>query len=88
MKVEFKASFARDLKPIKDGDLLRQAREVIEGTESAQSLSEIPNLKKLSGEGRYFRVRIGDYRMGLVIEGDTVTFVRFLHRREIYRHFP
>jgi len=88
MKVEFKASFARDLKRIKDKELLRQAREIIEGTESAQSLSEIPNLKKLSVEGRYFRVRVGDHRMGLVIDGGTVTFVRILHRREIYRYFP
>ena len=88
MKVEFKASFARDLKRIKDKGLLRQAREVIESTESAQSLPEIPNLKKLRVEGHYFRIRIGDYRMGLTIEGDRITFVRFLHRSEVYRYFP
>jgi len=88
MKVEFKASFARDLKRIKDKEIFRQARKIIEGAESAQSLSEMPNLKKLSVEGRYFRVRVGDHRMGLIIDGGTVTFVRILHRREIYRYFP
>jgi hypothetical protein len=26
--------------------------------------------------------------MGLIIEGDIVVFVRFLHRSDIYRYFP
>ncbi|NPA92437.1 MAG: type II toxin-antitoxin system RelE/ParE family toxin, partial [Chloroflexi bacterium] len=36
----------------------------------------------------FYRIRLGDYRLGLEIEGDTVVFVRFLHRRDIYRYFP
>ena len=88
MKVEFKASFARDLKRIRDKGLLRQVQEVIEGTESAQAVLEIPNLKKLRVEGRYYRIKLGDHRIGVIIEGDTVTFVRFFHRRELYRYFP
>ncbi len=88
MKVEFRASFARDLKRIKDEELLRQVRQVIEGTESAQALSDIANNRKLRVEGRYYRLRLGEYRFGLVIESNTVTFVRFLHRSEIYRYFP
>jgi mRNA interferase RelE/StbE len=88
MKVEFKASFARDLKKIKDKELLKEVRELIEATESSQGLSEIPNLKKLRVKGHYYRVKLGDYRAGLIIEGNAVTFVRFLHRSEIYRYFP
>ncbi|GIK72728.1 MAG: hypothetical protein BroJett021_17160 [Chloroflexota bacterium] len=37
---------------------------------------------------RYYRIRVGDYRLGLALEGDTVILVRFLHRKEIYRYFP
>jgi len=51
MKVEFKASFARDLKRIRDKELLREVREVIEVTESAQVLTQIPNMKKLRVKG-------------------------------------
>ncbi|MGH2412635.1 MAG: type II toxin-antitoxin system RelE family toxin, partial [Microcystaceae cyanobacterium] len=35
-----------------------------------------------------YRIRLGDYRIGLFIEGKTVTFARVLHRKEIYRYFP
>ena len=38
MTVEFKASFARDLKGIKDQWVLRQVLQVIQETECAQSL--------------------------------------------------
>ena len=40
------------------------------------------------GNENYYRFRVGDYRIGIVIEEDTVVFVRCLHRREIYRYFP
>ncbi|HEY4721787.1 MAG TPA: type II toxin-antitoxin system RelE/ParE family toxin [Anaerolineae bacterium] len=46
------------------------------------------NIKKLQGGTNYYRIRVGDYRVGLVVESDTVTFVRFLHRKDIYRYFP
>jgi addiction module toxin, RelE/StbE family len=88
VKVAFKGSFARDLKKIKDKVLLRQVKVVIEQVERAVGLHEVNNQKQLKGDGRYYRIRIGDYRIGLVVENDTVIFVRFLHRREIYRYFP
>ncbi len=88
MTVDFKSSFTRDLKKIKDKDLLQQVKEAIEEVEQATNLQTVSNLKQLKGGGRYFRIRIGDYRIGLVKEDDTVAFVRFLHRREIYRFFP
>jgi mRNA-degrading endonuclease RelE of RelBE toxin-antitoxin system len=31
---------------------------------------------------------VGNYRLGLIIEAETVIFVRVLHRKEIYRYFP
>lgn len=87
MNVQFKDSFARDIRSIKDKDLLERIKELIELVEQAQSLNEISSFKKLRG-GNYYRMRIGDYRVGLVVEDSLVTFVRFLHRREIYRYFP
>ncbi|MEX2139031.1 MAG: type II toxin-antitoxin system RelE/ParE family toxin [Pirellulales bacterium] len=88
MKVEFKKSFAKDLKALKDQELLDRVRELIELVENAAVLSEIPGLKKLKGGGNYFRLRIGDYRVGIALEDDTVIFVRILNRKDIYKHFP
>ena len=88
MTVRFKESFVRDLRSIKDKGVLTRVRELIELVEQAQNLGQVANLKKLRGGGNYYRIRVGDYRIGLTVEGDAITFVRFLHRKDIYRYFP
>jgi mRNA interferase RelE/StbE len=88
VRVEFRDSFAKDLKGVKEKGLLQRVKEVIEAIEKANSLAELSNLKKLKGGGNYFRVRIGDYRVGIALEGDTLIFVRFLNRKDIYKYFP
>ena len=88
MNVSFRSSFARDLNRITDKNLLRRVRETIEDVERAQSINDLPNLKKLKSSKNYYRLRIGDYRIGLAVEDDVLVFVRFLNRKEIYRYFP
>ena len=80
---------------LRQGSAEHQGQRVIntgQGTdelvEQAQHLGQVANLKKLRGGGNYYRIRVGDYRIGLIVEGDAVTFVRFLHRKDIYRYFP
>ncbi len=58
MKVEFRETFAKDLKGVKDKGLLRRAKELIEAVETADSLADISNLKKLKGGGNYFRIEL------------------------------
>lgn len=88
MKVEFKTSFARDLRKINDVSIKKQVSQAIEHVEKTQKFPEIVNLKKIVGADTYYRIRIGDYRIGLIVEGETVIFVRVLHRKDIYRYFP
>lgn len=88
MNVQFRASFANDLRKINDKGTLKRIRETIEQIEQAEVLQDIPNLKKLKGGGNYFRIRVGEYRIGIVLEENVVTFVRCLNRKEIYRYFP
>lgn len=88
MKVSFRQSFTRDLKRIKDKVVLDQIKQVIEQIEVAQQLNDIKNLAKVSGGADYYRVRIGNYRLGIAVLSDEVEIVRCLHRRDIYRYFP
>ena len=88
MNVAFRKSFVRDLKKIKDRRILDRVDEVIKRVEAAVSLQNITELKKLSGEGKYYRIRMGDFRIGLVWNDGVVEFVRCLSRRDIYRKFP
>jgi mRNA interferase RelE/StbE len=88
LKVEFKRSFVKDLGRMRDKALRERVKETIEQVERAQTFQETENVKKLRGGEQYYRIRIGDYRLGFVLEGDTVVFVPFLHRKDVYRYFP
>jgi mRNA interferase RelE/StbE len=88
LKVEFRESFLRDVRKIKDKGTLEALKKAIENVENAESLAEIASVKKMHGSRGYFRIRVGAYRIGLKLDSDTVHFVRFLNRREIYRYFP
>jgi len=88
LNVQFRRSFVKDLERLRDKALKERVKEAIEQVEAAQSIRDIGNLKKLQGGDRFYRIRIGTYRVGLTVVGGTVTFVRFLHRRELYRYFP
>ena len=88
MKTQFKESFARDLRHIRERSLLARIRQAIENVEEAKSLEEIPHLRKLQGGDHCYRIRVGDYRIGVVLEDDVVIFVRVLNRRDVYRYFP
>jgi mRNA interferase RelE/StbE len=88
LKVEFRESFLKDLHSVRDGALRRRIKRKIESVENTETTESITGLKRLQGHNDYFRIRLGDYRIGLKIESDTIYFVRFLHRREIYRFFP
>ncbi|GJM41773.1 MAG: toxin RelE [Ardenticatenaceae bacterium] len=88
MDVLFEASFAKDLKRVKDKQLLKRVHNILEQVKVANGLTDIPNMKKLQGYDSYFRLRLGEYRIGIEVEGQTVVFVRILHRKDIYRRFP
>nr|WP_293145269.1 type II toxin-antitoxin system RelE/ParE family toxin [Okeania sp. SIO3I5] len=43
-------------------------------------------MKKFKGEAEYYRIRVGDYRLGIKVNDGVVFLVRILHRKEIYRN--
>lgn len=88
MKVETQKSFDKDIDKIIDKKLAASVEKVIEALESCKSLSEMHNLKKMKAKGSYYRIRIGDYRLGLRQDSDTLTLLRFMHRKDIYTYFP
>ena len=88
MRVAFKASFDKDLNGITDARLLARIEKMIAVLEAAPLLTDVPGLKRLHGHSDFYRIRIGDDRLGLHVEGERITCVRCLHRREIYRYFP
>ncbi|GIK10500.1 MAG TPA: type II toxin-antitoxin system RelE/ParE family toxin [Anaerolineales bacterium] len=88
MKTLYEKSFGRDLKKVKDKRLLKQVQKIIAQVESANSLSDLQNVKKLEGYTTYYRIRVGEYRIGIEVVEGQVIFVCFLNRKDIYRYFP
>jgi mRNA interferase RelE/StbE len=88
MNVEFLKKFNKDLDKIDAKSILENIEEIIEFVENAEHLSEIPNVKKLTGYKNAYRIRMGDYRIGIFFENDTVEFARIVHRKDIYKVFP
>ncbi len=90
MKAEFKPSFKKDFQTLESVIQRRVSLFCLEIVTVAESQKDLftHGVKKLAGWGSYYRVRIGDYRIGFKIEGSTIIFMHVLHRKDIYRHFP
>jgi mRNA interferase RelE/StbE len=88
MKVEFLDSFYRDLENQFQPQVKSHLIKTITAIEEAVTMNKFPNLKKLSGYKFVYRIRLGDYRLGLFIENDIVQIARFAHRKDIYKLFP
>jgi mRNA interferase RelE/StbE len=88
MIIEVQKPFEKDIEIISDKKLALQINEVIENLENCKSLIEIKNCKKMKSKGSYYRIRIGNYRLGLKQELETITLLRFMHRKDIYNNFP
>jgi mRNA interferase RelE/StbE len=89
MIVEFDKSFEKSLDHLKNPIILKRLENVIIQIEKASSLTQVSNIKKLSGFSDYYRIRIGDYRIGFEsIDITTIRFIVITHRKDIYRIFP
>jgi mRNA interferase RelE/StbE len=89
MKVEYLPSFLKDLKALKSTPIFEQIKDLVfEEIPNAADLQTIVNLKKSKGDDNAYRLRVGDYRIGFYFQGETITFARVLHRKDIYRYFP
>lgn len=88
MIVEFDTSFEKSLDKVKDNTLLSKLEKIILNLESANSITDISGVKKLSGYKNYYRIRIGDYRLGFEKIGERSILIVVANRKDIYDIFP
>ncbi|MFH1004311.1 MAG: type II toxin-antitoxin system RelE/ParE family toxin [Bacteroidota bacterium] len=67
--------------------------KIILNVKNANHISKINNLKQLEKYSVRYRIKIKitdkrTYRIGVIIRGNIIWFVRLLHRRKIYKQFP
>ena len=88
MQVLFSKQFLKDIQKIKDKRLAGNIEEIILTVKVTPDISSVKNLKKLKGYHNAYRIKIGDYRMGLFVSKGAVEFVCFMNRKDIYKYFP
>jgi len=89
MKISFDKAFYKSLSKLKNSVVSNQVEEVIGIVQGSRSIREIPQIKKLQGFSHYYRIRLGDYRLGIELEdSQSIRFIVIAHWKDVYKHFP
>jgi mRNA interferase RelE/StbE len=89
VEILYGKNFSKDLDAIRhETDIKVHLLKLIETITEAKSFSDLKGVRKLEGYQAYFRIKVGDYRLGIKPTQNTVELIRFLHRKDIYRRFP
>ncbi len=88
MQIRVNKTFLKELAVLPLKERIRIERFLFEKTKNIKNLYDIPNLGKLKGYKNYYKIRFGNYRVGLKYEANTLTFERLLHRKDIYKYYP
>ena len=88
MQIEFTRKFQKQIDSCTDKRIKLKIAEIIREIIRTESMIGFNNLKKLAGYKNSYRIRLGQYRIGITIDKETVIFAAFDHRSAIYKYFP
>jgi len=89
MELLYGKSFSKDLDAIRhESKIKKDLLELMEKIKGADSLGDLKSVRKVEGYQGYFRIKVGDYRLGIKATRNRIELIRFLHRKDIYRRFP
>ena len=88
MKVKYRKKFLKELSLIPKTQRAKIEHFVFKSLPSAGSLHQLGVIEQMKGYPLCFKVRFGQYRIGLRMEDDAIVLEKALHRKDIYRHFP
>ncbi|BAY21808.1 hypothetical protein NIES2100_15660 [Calothrix sp. NIES-2100] len=88
-KVEYTKRFLKELAALPVEIQSRVEPVVFQELESENPF-ELGYLEKLKGYTDKYKIRVGDYRIGITVDQETKTLIcqRVAHRKDIYRIFP
>ncbi|MFY8160393.1 MAG: type II toxin-antitoxin system RelE family toxin [Candidatus Kapaibacteriota bacterium] len=88
MKLIIDKSFQKDYQKIKDKFTIQIINDKLIEFYKVDNHQEISNCKKLVGYRNAYRVKVGNYRIGFLIEDNNLVLIRCLPRKDIYKYFP
>ena len=89
MEIFFKPTFLKDLKKLPKNIQLEIKNICFEIFPKIKNLNELNlDIKQLKGFKNFYRIKIGNYRLGFKKENNNIIFMRVKHRKDIYKLFP
>ena len=89
MIVNFDRSFSKSLDKLTNKLIREKIQNTIIKLEQAKNLDDLTGVKAMKGHQGFYRLRIGDYRLGfeLTAPGELL-LILVAHRKDIYKRFP
>ena len=85
----YKKTFLKDLSKLPPDYRERIEKLVFDEIPKHSNPHESLDIKLMKGYKDYYRIRVGEYRIGCKIEkGDNIIFYRLKNRSDIYKVFP
>lgn len=88
MQIQFNRKFFKDLAAIGSKQRSQIEHFINQNVAHPEMIEKSGKLEKLKGYQNYYKIRIGDYRLGIRLEANICYFERVLHRKEVYKKFP
>ncbi len=89
MEVLYRKSFLKDLKKLRNRpEYDRVFQLAFSDFPKSETIRDVTGVKPMRGYLDRYRIRIGNYRVGVEFSSNKVEFMRVLHRRDFYRYFP
>ena len=85
----YKRTFLKDLAKLPSRYKEKIEKLVFDEIPNLENIFNFIDIKRMRGYRNYYRIRVGNYRIGCKIEKDKrVIFYRVKSRKDIYRVFP
>ncbi len=88
-KLEYTKRFLKELAAL-PLEIQNRVEPIVFQELESENPFELGYLQKLRGYSDKYKIRVGDYRIGITVEQETNTLIceRIAHRKDIYRIFP
>ncbi|MGA9383140.1 MAG: type II toxin-antitoxin system RelE/ParE family toxin [Phormidium sp.] len=88
-KLEYTKRFLKELAAL-PLEIQNRVEPIVFQELESENPFELGYLQKLKGYSDKYKIRVGDYRIGITVEQETNTLIceRIAHRKDIYRIFP
>jgi mRNA interferase RelE/StbE len=89
VQVIYTKTFLKDLSKVFPAKRRKQIEKfVFEDLPELSSIENAGNIEQMTGFKNYYKVRCGDFRVGIIRKNNTIELLRVLNRKEIYKFFP